>query len=165
VSKSYRMIFGVAAVVAVLAVGGIAAAEQGGNSADHRQSPTTTTEPAVDTATPTSLSLPPQANSHADEHQSEGEEQGQNEVEGQDEAATPDGLCEVALWNASDQGVSHGEAFSRCSGYEARLEAVGVTDEHTPGGAPENAGSQGEDNGQGQGAGPDNPNAQGHGKP
>ncbi len=158
-SKRYRILIGTAAVIAVLAVGGIAAAEQGGNaggnSADHRQNPTTSTGVSVDdTTTTTSASLPPQAKPH-----------GQGEVEGQDEAATPDGLCDVALWNASDEGVLHGEAFKRCDGYATRIAALGTANEHGQGGPPENPGSQGQDNGQGQGAGPDNTHAQGHGKP
>jgi hypothetical protein len=168
VSKSYRMIFGAAAVIAVLAVGGIAAAEQGGNSAEHRQDPTTSTAPAVDessTTTTTSSSLPPQANPHAGDSQGQSDEKGQSEADTEDQAATPDGLCDVALWNASDQGVLHGEAFTRCDGYDARLEAVGTTEAHGQGGPPESPGSQSGDNGQGQGAGPDNPHAQGHGKP
>jgi len=157
VSKRYRLIFGTAAILAILAVGGIAAAEQGGNaggnSADHRQNPTTTTAgpEAESTTTTTTTTLAPAAKPKGAENEGEGEAES---------ADTPDGLCEVALWNASDQGVANGEAFQRCPNYAERL-AASVVKGQGHGGPPEDAG-QGQ--GQGQG-GPDNLHSQGHGKP
>jgi hypothetical protein len=167
VSKRYRILVGSATVLVLLAIGGIAAAEQGGQSGDHRQNPTTTSGPSADstTTTTTSTTLAPQAKPQGDD------------VEGDAEGGPghPTGLC-WAITRGSPTGIAmktaHGQAFQNLDcGAQNQAPVAGDEGDVGDGGAGGQgqggppAENPGQGHGQGQGGGPDNPNAQGHGKP
>lgn len=167
-SKRYRILIGSATVLVLLAIGGIAAAEQGGQSGDHRQNPTTTSGPSADsttTTTTTSTTLAPQAKPQGDD------------VEGDAEGGPghPTGLC-WAITRGSPTGIAmktaHGQAFQNLDcGAQNQAPVAGDEGDVGDGGAGGQgqggppAENPGQGHGQGQGGGPDNPNAQGHGKP
>jgi len=143
-SRRYRFIIAGAVVAVLVAIGGIAVAESGGQSGDHRQNPTTTTgEPAPTQPTVTVAPKVP------------GPEDGV-ENEGEGDPAAPWGLCHVARFAGSDKGVAmkneHGVAFQRC---DNASEPQASGDEGDGGGEPQ---------GQGQGGPPENPgNGNGNG--
>jgi hypothetical protein len=154
VSKRYWMILGTAVLLGVLAVGGIAAAEQGGQSSDHRQNPTTTSAAAA----PAPEAAPQGAGNDAGV-----DDQGQGPSSESQHAR-----CDIALNNGApiaQWNKSQAPAFADCNPPllgTARPEP-GNGGGQGQGGGPDNPGSQGQDHG--RGAGPADPQAQGHGKP
>jgi hypothetical protein len=157
--RRYRFIIAGAVTAVLVAIGGIAVAESGGQSAEHRKNPTTTTgEPAAPTS-PTITEAP----------KVQGPEDGlEGESEGNPEAA----LCH-ALHQGSPTGQAmkalHGRAFQpdgphhlQCPGNDAAAPVSGDEGEgggEAQGGPPpwSNAGGNG---GGGQGGG-GNPHAAG----
>jgi hypothetical protein len=165
--RRYRFIIaGVVTAVLVL-IGGIAVAESGGQSAEHRKNPTTTTgEPAAPT-TPTTTEAP---KIQAPE----------NDVEGEGEGNPEAALCH-ALQQGSEQGQQmkalHGRAFQpdgphnlRCNGNVAPVaggdEGEGEGEGEAQSGPPpwSNAGGNGGGGGQGGGGNPHADGAPGRNK-
>src|SRR5262245_54192390 len=105
--RRYRFIIAGAVAAVLVAIGGIAVAESGGQSAEHRKNPTTTTsEPAAPT-TPT-VTEAPKVPGPEDQGEPEGEGEG---AENSNRTAA---LCH-ALHQGSERGqemkAEHGQAF------------------------------------------------------
>jgi hypothetical protein len=149
----------------ILAVGGIAAAEQGGNSADHRKNPTSTTGESTTTTTTTTVA-PLVVPKTGDENESS-----EVESESSREEALQHALCQGSL-RGQQMKWEHGAAFHKpgldlepCFN-ENSTPTEGGEEEGTgaQGGPPEHSNAGG--NGGGQGGGnPNAANGQGHGKP
>jgi len=110
-SRRYRFIIAGAAAAVLVAIGGIAVAESGGQSADHRKNPSATTEPA--STAPTVVTEAPQQK-QGDEGENDGVEgQGSSEFPGNSEWAR----CENALNNGSEiaqWNKAQAPAFAGC---------------------------------------------------
>jgi hypothetical protein len=159
--RRYRFIIAGAVTALLVAIGGIAVAESGGQSAEHRKNPTTTTgEPAAPT-TPTISEAP----------KVQGPEEGL-EGEGSGESNRLWALCH-ALHQGSERGQEmkalHGQAFQGLDCNNVQPVAGGDEGEgegEAQGGPPpwSNAGGNGGGGGQGGGGNPHAAGAPGHNK-
>jgi hypothetical protein len=144
--RRYRIMIGGGLVALVVAVGGIAVAEQGGQSGDHRQNPTTTTGATTTTVSTLAANTAPKTE--------------KSDTEGTDVQTDSSRLA--ALCHALHEGnVEHGQTMKALNGQAfqnlecnnvAPLGSSGDEGTNESAGAADNSNAGGNGGGQGQGA-------------
>jgi hypothetical protein len=137
-SRRYRFIIAGAVTAVLVAIGGIAVAESGGQSADHRKNPpTTTSQPAAPTQ-PTVTTEAPQK-PQGDDGENDGVEgQGSSEFPGNSEWAR----CQNALNNGSEIAQWNKAQAPAFAGCDSALTGT-ARPEPGNGGAPANSNAGG----------------------